>query len=237
MRVRVYIVMILCLLSFTCNTFGTEMKPTIYCGILAGGSGLRLWPLSRQAKPKQLLTLGSDATLLEQAVDRIYPLTRKEHIWISTTKQHEKAIVKTVEKRVGRVLVEPASRNTGPAILLCCMQMYKQDPDAIIVFLPADPFIPKCDWPKFRDFLAHAIDHASHHDEIVLFGVRPTHAAAGYGYIEFDPKQVKENQAPYKVTRFREKPSAEVAQQYVESGNKLWNVSIFCAKAKTFLHW
>ncbi|MEX0849118.1 MAG: sugar phosphate nucleotidyltransferase [Candidatus Dependentiae bacterium] len=227
-----------CLLV-ACSAFtahGTNMnKKNLYCVILAGGDGSRLWPLSRQCKPKQLLTLGSDVTLLEQAIDRIAPMTTKDHIWISTTAKHEENIRLSVEHRVGRILVEPGSRNTGPAILLCCMEIHAIDPNAVIVFLPADPFIPKRDWEKCRDFLDHAVDHATKHDDIVLLGVEPTYPATGYGYIEFDPQDALEQQAPYKVSRFREKPSFEVAQQYIEQGNKLWNISIFCAQASTFM--
>ncbi len=222
--------------SIASNLYGDVMSDrNIYCVILAGGTGTRLWPLSTESKPKQLLPLGSDATLIDQSVSRIAPLTSKERIWISTTAQHEQSIRQHVGAKVGRVLVEPASRNTGPAILLCCMEIHAQDPNALIVFLPADPFIPQRDWKKFRGFLEHAVDHASRQEEIVLFGAEPTHPATGYGYIEFDPQESMQKEAPYKVTRFREKPSFEVAQQYLEQGNKLWNISVFCGQASTFM--
>jgi len=216
---------------------GNDMhKKNVYCVILAGGDGQRLWPLSRQQWPKQLLTLGSDQTLLEQAIGRAMPLTRKEAMWVSTTQKHEENIRACVGDKVGNIVVEPGSRNTGPSILLSCMQIHAQDPEAIIIFLPADPFIPMRDWPKFRAFLEHAVDHAYKTEDIVLLGVEPTYPATGYGYIEFDQQQAMHHEAPYKVTRFREKPSLEVAQQYIESGNKLWNISVFCAKASTFVH-
>lgn len=230
------ILTVACILSTINCLYGSVMNDrNIYCVILAGGDGTRLWPLSRQSKPKQLLPLGSDATLLEQAIDRIAPLTPKEHIWISTTERHQPSIQDAVGNKVGRIVVEPGSRNTGPAILLSCMEIYAIDPQAIIIFLPADPFIPQRDWKKFRAFLEHAVDHVRSHDEIVLLGVEPTYPATGYGYIEFDMQESMQKDAPYKVTRFREKPSLEVAQQYIEEGNKLWNISIFCAQANTFV--
>lgn len=223
-------------LMFSINTmWGVPMyEEHLYCVLMAGGSGTRLWPLSRESRPKQLLPMCSDATLLEQAIDRIAPLVCKERIWISTTAQHEKNIVDAVGHVVGAVIAEPGSRNTGPAMLLCAMQIYQQDPDAIIVFLPADAFIPQRDSKKFREFIVHAIDYAAQEDELVLLGVQPSYPATGYGYIEFD-KQARE-QAPYPVKHFREKPSLEVAERYVEQGNYLWNISIFCAKAAVFMN-
>lgn len=206
----------------------------VYCVIMAGGDGTRLWPLSRQSKPKQLLAVGSDATLLEQSISRISSLIPKDHILISTTAQHEKNITEHIGDKVGQIITEPGSRNTGPAILLCAMQIYTTDPDAVIIFLPADAFIPQRDWKKFRDFLEHAVHYAAQSDEIVLFGVEPTYAATAYGYIEYDIQTG--NMVPYKVKHFREKPSQEVAERYLEHGRHLWNIGIFCAKASVFVH-
>lgn len=207
----------------------------IYCVILAGGSGERLWPLSRQKKPKQLLTLASEKTLLEQAIDRISPLVPQENIWISTIERHVETIKDHVGDRVGNILIEPASRNTGPSILLSCLKLYEYDPDAIVVFVPADSFIPASDNQKFVDYLVDAFDFVIHHDHITLFGVKPTYPATGYGYIEFDVSEVRRSHIPHKVIKFREKPSPEVAQQYVESGKMLWNTCMFCGKVSVFI--
>ena len=207
-------------------------KPNVYYVILAGGSGQRLWPLSRKKQPKQLLSLGSEATLLDQAINRVLMLTYEDFIWVSTTKELEASIRASLSGRIGNISVEPGSRDTGAAILLNCFEIYERDPNAVIVFLPADPFIPVRDNKKFAGFLEHAVDFVSTHDKITLLGVEPTHPATGYGYIEYDTAT---DGAPYPVMKFREKPSAEVAQQYLEKGNMLWNISIFCAKASVFL--
>lgn len=209
-------------------------RPNVYYVILAGGSGQRLWPLSRKATPKQLLSLGSEASLLDQAISRILMLTYEDFIWVSTTKEHEKSIRDSLSSRsIGNISVEPGSRDTGAAILLNCFEIYEKDPDAVIVFLPADPFIPSRDNKKFADYLQNAINFVSSHRKITLLGVEPTYPATGYGYIEYDDNDhVK---GPFEVLKFREKPSAEVAQQYLEKGNMLWNISIFCAQASVFL--
>lgn len=224
----------LCTLLIVGNIYGEEMnKRNVYYVIMAGGDGTRLWPLSRQNKPKQLLPIGSDKSLLEQSIDRIAPLTSKEYIWISTTAQHEQNVRAAIGNQVGHIIVEPGSRNTGPAILLSVMEIHAQDPYAIIIFIPADAFIPQRDWKKWRSFLEHAIDYAFHEDKIVLLGVQPTYPATGYGYITYDTCGV--NVAPYPVTHFREKPSLEMAERYIDQGNNLWNISIFCAQASIFM--
>ncbi len=227
----VFVMLVLCVLPAYARE-DVVSKPNVYYVILAGGSGQRLWPLSRKKQPKQLLSLGSEATLLDQAINRVLMLTYEDFIWVSTTKEHEASIRKSLTGRIGNISVEPGSRDTGAAILLNCFEIYEKDPNAVIVFLPADPFIPVRDNKKFAGFLEHAVNFVSTHDKITLLGVEPTYPATGYGYIEYDNN---DHNAPYPAIKFREKPSAEVAQQYLEKGNMLWNISIFCAKASVFL--
>jgi mannose-1-phosphate guanylyltransferase len=212
---------------------GTPMSD-VYFVILAGGSGERLWPLSTQVKPKQLLVAGQQHTLLEQAINRVRSLAPQENIWISTTRQHEKAIRKALGDKIGNILAEPGSRDTGPAILYNCFEIYNKNPEAIVVFLPADPFIPEDDINLFTQSLETAIHFVRHHDHITLLGVKPTYPATGYGYIEYDPTGTTAQ--PWPIKRFREKPSADVAQQYLEAGTMLWNIGMFCAKATVFMH-
>lgn len=203
----------------------------IYCVILAGGSGERLWPLSRKHKPKQLLEVGDQKTLLDQAIERLKPITSRDKIWICTTSQHAASIEKLTAETVGHIIVEPGARNTGPAIALSCLEIYEKDPQALVLFLPADPFIPPHDYKLFADYLDHAFDFVSQEDRITLLGVKPTFAATGYGYIEFE----LESQAPFSVAKFHEKPSMQVAQEYMASSNMLWNIGMFCAKVSVFI--
>lgn len=206
----------------------------VYCVILAGGNGERLWPLSRSQLPKQLLAVGGERTLLDQAIDRVTGLVPTTNIVISTTEQHAEHIAYVVGDRVGTIMIEPGSRNTGPAILYCCMEIYRHDPEAVVVFLPADPFIPH--EVSFAEILTRAINFASTHDEITLLGVKPSYPATGYGYIEYDQcAQAIVNDGLMPVKKFHEKPTYEAAQKYVAAGTMLWNTGMFCAKASIFL--
>lgn len=203
--------------------------------ILAGGNGERLWPLSRKSKPKQLLEMGNK-TLLDQAIDRAALLVPRENIWISTTEYHKKNIQDLVGNKIGAIVVEPGSRNTAPAILLSCFKLYKHDKNAIVIFVPADPFIPDRDAKKFAGFVEHGINFIRHNNQLLLFGVMPTYPATGYGYIEFDITKSNDGITPFKVTHFHEKPSLAVAKHYLKSNNKLWNIGMFGGKVSVFLN-
>ncbi len=232
-----WLVVIICLVgTMAYATKSSTADPFPYFAVLAGGSGERLWPLSRAKKPKQLLALNSEKTLLEQAIGRIEPLAgSKENVWVITSAQHRERIAACVGDTVGTILVEPAARNTGPAILYTCFHLAQKDPDAVVVFLPADPFIPIEDNQKFIDFLSRAISLAQTQDVIALLGVEPTYPATGYGYIEYDADKQDDATGLHAVTHFHEKPSAERAQDYISRGNMLWNIGMFCGKVQTFL--
>lgn len=212
---------------------GVHAMQDLYCVILAGGNGERLWPLSRQDYPKQFLSVVGQESLLDQAIARVVPIVPREHIWVSTTEHHAPKIKALVGDKIGRIVVEPGSRNTGPAILLSCFEIYKQNPDAVVVFVPADPFIPEKDSAKFVHFLEHAIDFVRTKNRISLLGVEPTYAATGYGYIEFDRQSSP--LAPYVVSKFHEKPNPETAQRYCDAGNMLWNIGMFCGRVSLFM--
>lgn len=208
----------------------------VYFVLLAGGNGERLWPLSRQEKPKQLLTVVGEKTLLEQALERVMPLAySKENIWVSTTPHHVLSIKSCLAGQAGKIIVEPGLRDTGPAILYCCLELYEQNPNAIVVFLAADAFIPKDNYGKFQHTLVRGISFAQHNDAIVLFGVKPTFPATGYGYIEYDNHNLDMATGTFKVVCFHEKPSQAVAQYYMDLENMLWNIGMFGGKVLTFI--
>jgi mannose-1-phosphate guanylyltransferase len=205
-------------------------QPTLYGVVLAGGVGERLWPLSRQSKPKQFLSVGSHKTLLEQSLDRLAPIV--DYSWIVTAQKHVNLVHEYVGGIVDHVVVESEGRNTAPAILYTCLELYKRDPEAVVLFVPADPFIPEADYAKFQDMILRAALFAQQHDDIVLLGVKPTYPATGYGYIQYDKQATF---APiFKISQFHEKPSLKVAQNYIKA-NMLWNIGMFCGKVSVFI--
>lgn len=216
----------------------TSHTRNIYFVILCGGHGTRLWPLSRKNKPKPLLPFLHDTSLLEQTIDRITPLAKnKHHIGVVTTQDQVPPIRKSIGSKIGFGIVEPSPQNTGPAILYSCLEIEKKDPNAVVVFLPADHFVPESE--KFCSYIQKAIDHACTHDEIVTLGLMPTHPATGYGYIQagntrVGDADVKAGKA-YTVSKFHEKPDLEKAKAYLDQKNMFWNLGIFAGKVDTFL--
>lgn len=205
-------------------------SPEIYGVILAGGSGKRLWPLSRMKKPKQFIPLHHNKTLLESTIDRINPLASKGCVWVVTTEEHQKSVRHYGAHNVDKILSEPDSRNTAPALLMTALEIYKENPDAIIFFVPADHYIP--DNTLFRSSLMHAITHASNNDNIVLLGIQPHRPSTEYGYIEYCD-QITDH--VFKVKNFHEKPNSATASKYLSLDTMLWNTGIFCAKASLFI--
>ena len=201
----------------------------LYGIILAGGKGERLWPLSRELFPKQLLSL-SQKSLLEHTRDRIAALIPAGNISVVTTQQQAEVISKLFDHAASEMIIEPLARNTGPALLLSCLTFAKKDPDALMLFFPADHYV--ADVPKFIDAVKKALEYSSVADAITLIGIKPTYPATGFGYIEY---QQSEGAAP-KILQFHEKPSLEHAQRYIQADSMLWNIGIFCGKVSVFIN-
>jgi mannose-1-phosphate guanylyltransferase len=202
-----------------------------YVVILAGGKGERLWPLSREKKPKQLLPLLDSKTLLELTLERVTTLAARDNTWIMTTTQYKDQIRKITHDTVGTIITEPATRNTAPAILLTCLEIAQKNPDAVITFLPSDHFIP--DARALCSALTQAAAYATKNNVIVLLGNKPTFAATGYGYIEYDTTTAQDG--IYAVQKFHEKPDQATAEQYLQQHNFLWNGGMFVGRARTFI--
>jgi len=206
----------------------------VYFVILCGGSGTRLWPLSRKNRPKQLLPFLNNKSLLEQTIDRISTIAyKKENIGIITTKYQEKLINKNIKEKIGFLLKEPVPRNTGPAILYSCLEIEKKNKDATVVFLASDPFIP--DTEKYCFYLKKAIEYGKNSNKIVTLGLIPTRPATGYGYIQANEKKISAGKV-YDVKSFHEKPNLEKAKKYLEQNNFFWNLGMFVGKVQTFLN-
>lgn len=205
----------------------------VYWVILAGGSGSSLWPLSRDDKPKQFLTV-TDSNLIQQSVNRLksYPSFPKTHVYISTGTKLEGQVRKLEKKglEIEGIITEPGRRDTGPAILLSVLTILKKNPDAYIMFLPADPYIPTKDNQLFASNLTKAMNYLEKNDQIVLLGKKPDYPATGFGYIEYQKSAGSVKQ----ISRFHEKPQLSVAKEYLEQGNMLWNMGMFVGKGATF---
>lgn len=206
-------------------------KDNVYIVILAGGKGERLWPLSRTRKPKQLLSLYRNKTLLELTIERVQELVPRNNLWVMTTKQYEDDIQKTIGDSVGTLFSEPSTQNTGPAIIYTCLALQKINPQATVIFLPADHYIP--DKKAFHTALEKAVQFAQKSNQIVLLGNRPTFPATGYGYIEYAANTKKSDL--FSVTKFHEKPNAQTAEQYINQKNMLWNGGMFTGHVATFV--
>lgn len=201
-----------------------------YIVIMAGGSGTRFWPASRQAHPKQFLAIGGDRSLLRQTATRVTERIEWDHLIVVTGAVHsELARRELPELPDENVLVEPEGRNTAPCIAWANQVILERSPDAVVAVLPADHFIPDGD-----DFGAHldaAFSAAT--DGIVLLGLVPTRPETGYGYIKQAGLQAEiDGKAVHGVEAFVEKPDAETAERYLSEGGYLWNSGMFVFPAK-----
>lgn len=201
--------------------------------IMAGGSGSRLWPLSRSMFPKQFLTLDSknNLTMLQSTIDRVSDISTLEPI-IITNEQHRFIVAEQMREygANSKIILEPVGRNTAPAIALAAFEAVKHGEDPVLLILAADHVI--LDKPAFQASVKNAFIQAQA-GYLVTFGIVPTMPETGYGYIHRG-SEIAEN--AYKVEQFVEKPSRETAEKYVVSGNYYWNSGCFMFKASSYLH-
>src|SRR6516165_2377350 len=214
------------------------MPDSMYALILAGGSGERFWPLSRRTRPKQLLSLVSNKTLLEETVARLEGLIPPERILILTNAEQESAVRKLVpDFPKENIVAEPAKRDTTAAIALGTGWVAVRDHAAIMVVLPADHVITNR--AAFQETVTLAADAADETSELVTIGIKPTWACPGFGYIEHG-KPIRlhkhpDNDAIHRVARFREKPNPDLAESFLRRGNFRWNAGMFVWSVPTVL--
>lgn len=195
--------------------------------IMAGGSGTRLWPLSRAGHPKQFLALNGDKTMLQQTVERLADLPISEPITICN-EEHRFFVAEQLREieALGKIILEPVGRNTAPAIALAALAEKEHDP--LLLILAADHVI--ADQTAFTEAVMKAVPLAEA-GKLVTFGILPTEPHTGYGYIETSVSVAD----AYEVSSFKEKPAADTAAQYVADGSYYWNSGMFLFKASTIL--
>jgi mannose-1-phosphate guanylyltransferase len=208
----------------------------LHAVVMAGGSGTRFWPKSRRNRPKQLLRLHGDATMLQQTVDRIAPLVRPDQTWIITgADQAEGVRAQLPRVPSGNVVAEPCPRDTAACVGLAASIIAAKDPEGTMIVMPADHVIEPAE--RFRATVLAALDVVNEDPTaFVTFGVKPTRPETGYGYIERGEKLGdSEGIALHKVVQFREKPDFATAERFLAEGRFVWNAGIFVWRARAIL--
>ena len=207
------------------------MSKNYYAVIMAGGVGSRFWPISTQEFPKQFHDmLGTGESLLQKTYKRIERLVPSENILIATNERYEDLVVNQLEKvSADQVLLEPAMRNTAPCILYAALKIYSENPDAVMLIAPSDHWIEN--ETEFIKNIETSFSACAANDILMTLGIQPNSPNTGYGYIQFET----ENSEIKKVKNFTEKPNLEKAEQFLKSGDYLWNAGIFVWSAKSII--
>lgn len=202
--------------------------------ILSGGSGTRLWPLSRENYPKQLLALLDDDSLLQSTLRRVDPVVGSEFSPILVCNEEYRFVIAEQLRLMGRrgsILLEPVGKNTAPALTLAALEAASQGQDPILLVMPADHAIINVQ--DFQDTVRAGAEHAAA-GKIVTFGIVPDRAETGYGYIK-SGAALEGFSSAFSIDQFVEKPDETIAQQYVASGNYFWNSGLFMMRATVWL--
>jgi len=202
-------------------------QPNLWAVLLAGGSGTRFWPASRRSRPKQFLPIAGGRSLLAQTAGRLRGLVPWERMLVVTGREHVELVRRHLPRLAeDRILAEPTGRNTAPAVAWAALEIERRDPGSVHCVLPSDHVIsPAAD---FRAILLAAAEEAGESGGLLTFGIRPTFAATGYGWIEAGRRISERRGFPVsEVARFVEKPDRARAEAFLAGGRHLWNSGMF----------
>jgi len=201
---------------------------------MAGGSGTRFWPYSRHTRPKQMLNIVGEQTMLQMTVDRLKKINLVKDIYIVTREDLAKSVQKEIHNiSKENIIVEPSGKNTAPCIGLAALHVAKKYPKEVMGIFPADHLIV-----GHKEF-AKAIGTANHlarkNESIVTLGIPPAFPSTAYGYIQYDQKSDEDHLGAYRLKTFAEKPHLRLANKFLKSGDFLWNAGIFIWKTNTLM--
>ena len=210
------------------------MNNNNYAVIMAGGIGSRFWPMSKSSFPKQFLdVLGTGETLIQQTFRRLNNICPPENIFIVTNKKYQKLCADQLsEIRTENILCEPAMRNTAPCIAYAAFRIFAQNPEANMIVAPSDHLITN--EAEFVRITEECLEVSKSDDILITLGIQPSRPDTGYGYIQFKNDEINLGNLK-KVKTFTEKPSHEIAVNFIESGDFLWNSGIFIWSAKSII--
>lgn len=193
--------------------------------IMAGGSGTRLWPISREARPKQFISVDDGSCMLVQTIERLCDTVSADHCFLVTDKRLKNITLKTVRKLIPRknIIFEPQKKNTAACIEYATAILKKRFGKGLVCFVPADGYVN--DRKGYKEAIELAYEAAGKTESLVVVGISPTYPATGYGYIQID-KEKGDDERVMIVQRFVEKPDIETAKKFFESGEFLWNGGI-----------
>lgn len=204
----------------------------LFAVIMAGGVGSRFWPRSKERKPKQLIRIVGENTMIQDTVKRLEGLIKPENIFVITNKIQKLRVREQLPQLPEQNIIdEPFGKNTAACIGLASVLIKKKNPEAVSITLPSDHLIQ--DEIEFRECLLTAAEYADNSKGLLTIGITPTRPETGYGYIQFDEKGVDKN--IFKVMTFAEKPNLATAERFIASGDFLWNSGIFIWRVDSIL--
>lgn len=213
------------------------MNENNYLVILAGGAGSRFWPISSEELPKQFLDiLGCGRTLIQLTLERFNGLIPKENVWVVTAEKYREIVMEQLpEVPSSNILCEPCRRNTAPCICYVSWKIKELNTKANIVVSPSDHLV--VDIQAFQSAIDDSLSFAAETDAVVTLGLKPTRPETGYGYIKADLTYSSSRKHNiFRVDEFKEKPTLEIAKEYIQSPNYLWNSGIFIWNVNTIIN-